>query len=86
MLLFCGRPNSSNVTLLGTASFAFMYNPPHSASAAVCMTDLIIFADISIAPLDNFPSNIRMPYFLILLPLGRLHHSLLLESFHWLDI
>ena len=38
----------SNVILIGTASFAFMYNPPHSTSAADCMTDLIILADTNI--------------------------------------
>ena len=52
----CGCPNSSNVILIGTASFAFLYNPPHSASAADCMTDLIIFANnVNIAPLNSFP-------------------------------
>jgi hypothetical protein len=42
----CGWFNSSNVIRIGTASFAFIYNPPHSASAADCITDLIIFANI----------------------------------------
>ena len=38
----------SNVILIGKASFAFMYNPPHSASAADCMTDLIVLANTNI--------------------------------------
>ena len=39
---------SNNIILIGTASFAFMYNPPYSASATGCMTDLIILANTNI--------------------------------------
>ena len=55
----CGCPNSSKVVRIGTASFTFMYNykAPHSASAADCITDLIIFANIYIAPLNSNPSK-----------------------------
>ena len=47
----CGCPNSSHVGRIGTASFAFMYKAPHSASAADCITALITFAKMKIAPL-----------------------------------
>ena len=40
----CLWPNSSNVIISGTASYALMYNPLYSASAADVITAFITFA------------------------------------------
>ena len=51
-------PSSISVFLIGTYSCIFMYNPPHSASAADAITDFITLAKINICPLKILPSLI----------------------------
>ena len=54
----CGCPKSSNVIHIGTASSAIMYNPPNSAPAADCTTDLIIFVGEYYYSIEQFPIKI----------------------------
>ena len=50
-VLVCGCPISSNVFRAGTVSLALIYIDPISASAADDITDLMIWAMLSTAPL-----------------------------------
>ena len=77
----CGCPNYSNVVRIGTASFAFMYRALDSASAADCITALITFAKMQIAPLNSNPSISPRKWYLVFVLLDRMHHCRLIGSY-----
>ena len=54
----CMCPRSISVFHIGTDSCVFMYNSPHSASAADAITYFIILDTMNIGPLK------MLPYFL----------------------